>query len=57
MAIYILLGVLFIYTDDLTSLISSLTTSDLFVNARLSAESMLNFALGIFCPLIPVHRL
>ena len=43
MAIYILLGVLFNYADDSTSLISARTTSELFVNARLSAESMLDF--------------
>jgi hypothetical protein len=43
MAIYILLGVLFNYGDDSTSLLSVRTTSDIFVNARLSAESMLNF--------------
>jgi hypothetical protein len=40
MAIYILLGVLFNYADDSTTLISAHTTADLFVNARLSAESM-----------------
>jgi Reverse transcriptase (RNA-dependent DNA polymerase) len=43
MAMYILLGVLFNYADDSTTLISARTTTELFVNARLSAESMHNY--------------
>jgi len=50
MAIYILLGVLalIMLMIRLPSLISERTTSELFVNARLSAESMLGFLFSEF---------
>jgi Reverse transcriptase (RNA-dependent DNA polymerase) len=43
MALFVLLGVLINYADDSTSVISARTTELLFENARLSADSMLNF--------------
>jgi hypothetical protein len=43
MALLVLFGVLVNYADDSSSIISARTTEQLFANARLSAESMLNF--------------
>jgi hypothetical protein len=43
MALYILFGVLINYADDSTLLLSARTTEILFANARLSADSMLNY--------------
>ena len=43
MALYVLFGVLLNYADDSTSLISARSSELLYANARLSADSMLNF--------------